>query len=120
MKVVRPPLPAELPRYLRWIIREPARALEPFLGLCIEAAVRCSKLFEGGEPVGALAHRDRPHFHLMKPFGPAISFKGPFTNDVSIAGEGGGWPISDDRRRLRDLYTKNSDSGGGLKSQKFN
>ena len=68
LKVLRPPLPAELPRYLRWILREPARALEPFLGLCIEAAVRCSKFFEGGEPVGALAHRDRPHFHLMKQF----------------------------------------------------
>ena len=38
---------------------------------------------------------------------------GPFTNDVSGEGEGGGWPISDDRRRrLRDLYTKNSDKGG--------
>ena len=42
-----------------------------------------------------------------------ISHQGPFTNDVSIAGEGGGCPISDDRRRrLRDLYTKNSDKGG--------
>ena len=38
---------------------------------------------------------------------------GPFTNDVSGEGEGGGWLISDDRRRrLRDLYTKNSDKGG--------
>ena len=25
--------------------------------------------------------------------------KGPFTNDVSREGEGGGWPISDERRR---------------------
>ena len=41
------------------------------------------------------------------------SSPGPFTNDVSGEGEGGGWLISDDRRRrLRDLYTKNSDKGG--------
>ena len=46
------------------------------------------------------------------PCGPLVG-KGPFTNDVSGEGEGGGWPISDDRRRrLRDLYTKNSDKGG--------
>ena len=38
---------------------------------------------------------------------------GPFTNDVSGEREGRGWLISDDRRRrLRDLYTKNSDTGG--------
>ena len=27
------------------------------------------------------------------------SREGPFTNDVSREGEGGGWPISDERRR---------------------
>ena len=46
-------------------------------------------------------------------FRPPRPHKGPFKNDVSGEGEGGGWPISDDRRRrLRDLYTKNSDKGG--------
>ena len=27
-----------------------------------------------------------------------VSIKGPFTNDVSREGEGGGWPISDERK----------------------
>ena len=27
-----------------------------------------------------------------------LTVKGPFTNDVSREGEGGGWPISDERK----------------------
>ena len=47
--------------------------------------------------------------------------KGACTNDVSREGEGGGYPNSDGRMgRLRDLYSKNSDKGGGgQKSRKF-
>ena len=57
---------------------------------------------------------------IMNLFNSGMWYKGPFTNDVSGEGEGGGWPISDDRRRrLRDLYTKNSDKGGeGVKNLK--
>ena len=43
---------------------------------------------------------------------------GPFTNDVSREGEGGGWAISDERRRgCVDLVLTRG--GGGQKSQKF-
>ena len=41
--------------------------------------------------------------------------KGPFTNDVSREGEGGGWPISDERKGgCVDLVLTRG--GGGPKS----
>ena len=45
--------------------------------------------------------------------------KGPFTNDVSREGEGGGWPISDERKRGCVNLVLTRGAGGGPKSQKF-
>ena len=45
--------------------------------------------------------------------------KGPFRNDVSIEGEGGSWPISDERKGGCVDLVLTRRGRGGLKAQKF-
>ena len=58
------------------------------------------------------------HVTLSVCFRVSLPPRGPFTNDVSREGEGGGWPISDERMGgCMDLVLTRG--GGGPKSQKF-